>query len=185
MARLNIPTKATNDEFSATELNSIVTAIQNLQGEKGYGTYFDTSKTALAPQIITSGGFVAIENNKGNVIEGNLPYGVTTLYNGTKITPPVANAQFQAYVSFFAKTSNKDTFFDFGIDIGGTSGVIFKTVDRFIKGDNVYEKYTIPVNGYMGDAFLANGGIPKIEVNTGTVSIYDATFFVGIVSQPQ
>ena len=185
MSLLDIPTKITGEYVNAEEFNQVVAAIQKLQGEKGYGTYFDTSKTALAPQVITAGGFVALENNKGNAIEGSLPYGVTTLYDGTKITPPQTSVQFQAYISFYAKTSNKDAFFDFGIDIGGVAGEIFRSVERFVKGANVYEKYTITVNGFMGDDFLANGGVPKIEVSTGTVSVYDTTFFIGIISQPQ
>ena len=89
MAIINIPTKNTGDNLTAAEFNELTNAVKSLQGEKGFGFYTDTLNTILSPQLITSGSAVAIQNNKGQVFEPSLPTGVTTLYDGTGITPPL------------------------------------------------------------------------------------------------
>jgi len=93
MALINIPTKSTGDTFTATELNTIVSAIQSLQSEKGHAVYFDGEYTDTTPQLINSNDYVAISNNKATLNESFLPYGVATLYDGTKIIPPSSMVQ--------------------------------------------------------------------------------------------
>ena len=185
MAIINIPTKNTGDNLTAAEFNELANAVKSLQGEKGFGFYTDTLNTILSPQLITSGSAVAIQNNKGQVFEPSLPTGVTTLYNGTGITPPSANGQFQAYIAFIGRSSTNNNSFRVSIDIGGTLGEIFPTIETFVKGTNIYQPYSIKINGYMGSTFLANTGIPKIEVTSGTMEIYGASMYVGILSQVQ
>lgn len=41
----------------------------------------------VAPFVVNEGVFTALPNNKGSVIESQLPDGTTTLYNGSRMTP--------------------------------------------------------------------------------------------------
>jgi hypothetical protein len=186
MALLNIPTKSTGDTFTATELNTIVSAIQGLQSEKGHAVYFDDEYTESVPQVISGASYVAIENNKANLVETYLPYGVTTLFDGTKIIPPSTGTGFSAYVSFYAKSSGANSYFEFGIDIDGTFNEIFNNAKQTVKGANTYQPYYIPINGYMLDTFVANGGVPKLKPKSGdTISIYGTVFYINVGYQQQ
>ena len=186
MALLNIPSKSTGDQFTAAELNEIVEAVKNLQSEKGHAVYFDEEFTEGTPQVISGTEYVAVSNNKATVIETYLPYGITSLYDGTKLIPPSTGAGFSGYVFFFAKSNKNDSYFDFGIDIGGASNEIFRDVNIIVKGLNVYQPYYMPINGFMLDTFVANGGIIKIKPKVGDIiSVYGATFFLEIGYQQQ
>lgn len=186
MALLDITEKATGEFVTATEFNKVVDAIKKLQSEKGHAVYFDTEYTESVPQVITGTQFVPISNNMGNKVETYLPYGVDSLYDGTKILPPSLGAGWSAYVSFIAKSSSQNSYFDFGVDIDGTFNEIFKNVEPTIRGSNIYQSYYLPINGYMLDTFLQNGGVPKIKPKSGdTVSLYATTFFINIGYQQQ
>ncbi len=186
MALLDIPTKSTGDTLTAIELNNIVTAVKKLQGEKGYGVYFDTEYTDINPQVITGSEFIALENNKGSVVETYLPDGVATLYDGTKIVPASVGSGLNAYVSFIAKSSSQNSYLEFGVDIDGTFNEIFKNIETTVRGANTYQPYYLPINGYMLDTFNANGGVVKIKPKSGdTISIYNTTFFVHVNYQQQ
>ena len=186
MALLNIPTKSTGDTFTATELNTIVNAIKSLQSEKGHAVYYDGQYTLESPQEISGSSFVAIGNNAETAIETFLPYGVDTLYDGEKILPPSVGSSFTAYIIFTAKANSANAFFELGIDIGGSLGVIFKNSKQLIKGNNTYQDYYIPINGFMADTFTSNGGIIKLLPSTGdTISIYGTRFFINIGYQQQ
>jgi len=186
MAILNIPEKSSGQTFTATELNEIVTAIKKLQSEKGHAVYFDTEFTEASPQVITSDDYVVLSNNKGNSVESFLPYGTTTLYDGGEIIPPVVGAGFSGYISFFAKVNSNNSYFDIGIDIGGTFNEIFQNANALIRGANVYQPYYLPINGYMLDTFNANNGVVKIRVKSGnTLSVYGTTFFLNVGYQQQ
>lgn len=186
MALLNIPSKTTGDQLTANELNAIVEAIKKLQSEKGHAVYFDNEFTDVAPQVISGNEYVAVLNNKATAIETYLPYGVDTLYDGTKLIPPSTGAGFTAYVFFFAKSNANNSHFDFGVDIGGASNEIFKDVNIVVKGVDVYQPYYMPLNGFMLDTFVANGGTIKIKPKSGdTISIYGSTFYLNIGYQQQ
>ena len=186
MALINIPTKATGDTFTATELNSIVEAIKSLQSEKGHAVYFDTEYTEESPQVFTGDEYLPVSNNKGSFVETYLPYGVSSLYDGTKITPPSTGAGVSAYVSFYAKANATNSYFDFGVDIGGDFDEIFKNTKTTIRGSNTYQPYYLPINGYMLDTFNTNGGIVKIRPKSGnTISVYGVVFHININYQQQ
>lgn len=186
MALLDIPSKSTGDTLSATEFNQVVNAIKKLQSEKGHAVYFDTEYTESVPQAISGTDYVAIQNNKGTSVETYLPYGVTTLYDGTKFIPPSTGAGFSAYVFFYAKSTGANSYFEFGIDIDGTFNEIFKNTKETIKGANTYQPYYLPINGYMLDTFLANGGVVKLKPKSGdTISVYGTTFYINIGYQQQ
>lgn len=186
MALINIPTKSTGENVTASEFNELVTAIKNLQSEKGHAVYFDTEYTENTPQVISGSEYVVLENNKGNSVETYLPYGVNTLYDGTKLIPPSLGSGFGGYISFIAKSSQNNSYFDVGIDIDGTFNEIFKNAQTVIRGANTYQPYYLPINGYMLDTFNANGGVVKIKPKDGsTISIYATTFFFNIGYQKQ
>lgn len=186
MAIIDIVTKQTGDLVTADEFNSLVTAVKNLQGEKGHAVYFDTEYTAENPQVFTGTEFLPVSNNKGNFVETYLPANVTTLYDGTKILPPSTGAGFTAYVSFTAKASATNSYFELGVDIDGTFNEIFQNAQTVIRGSNTYQNYYIPINGYMLDTFNTNGGVLKLKPKTNnTISVYNTTIYVNVGYQAQ
>lgn len=142
----------------------------------GYAVYFDTQYTEAAPLNVTAvSGAVTLPNNAGNVID-QLPVGVTSLYDSVsgKITPDTELDRLTITVRLLAKTSaTQGASLNFGIDIGGSFGIIFPDDRLFIKGSNVEQAFNFVMPGYSGATFLANGGIPKITSVGGTASIYN------------
>ena len=136
-----------------------------------FGAYQDTLATESNPQEIPADGFQTLLNNKGIVLVERL-MGANTLFNNNKITPNKDGDILSGYVSFIAKSSSPNTSFEFGIDIGGAFGVVFKSTFRTAQAQGVYRPYTVPINGYCLDTFLANGGTPVIRSNAGTLSVY-------------
>lgn len=189
MAVINIPTKNTNDNLTASEFNEVVTAIKLLQESTGYGVYFDNEFTDATPQpIVGDGNFVQLKNNAGSSISTYLPKVNSVpfeLYDGTDIKVPSLGSSWDGYMSFYAKSSNSNTYFTIGIDIDGSFNEIFSGVDTFPRGADTYHPFYIPLNGYMLDTFLNNGGTPKINVQNGrTVDVYGMTLYINIQKQP-
>lgn len=143
----------------------------------GWAQYKDTVYTAASTFAITAGaGFTALPNNKGVVIESYLPQGVTTFYNGTVITPENEGDYYIFTLRMNAKCAHANGIFEFGIDIGGAQGIIFKETLLFSKGAGVEHAFSIDANGFTGTTFLANGGTIKISPIVGNITIYDIEY---------
>lgn len=188
MSYLNIPAKNTGDTLSSAEFNSIVEAIQNLQKAFGWASYIDTQYNSSSPQLIVGNDtYVTIANNAGSKIDTYLPYGVDKLYDEStnKIVSETVGRTFNGYISFKAKNNKKNGVISFGIDIGGAQGIILEQDLLFPKDANTEHIFSIPINAYTLDTFVANGGVPKVKVSTGdTVSIYDTVIFINVLSKP-
>ena len=182
MAILNIPTKSTGDTFTATELNTIVEAIQENQRETGWAQYTATNYTSGSPLSISQGATEVIENNAGSTITSHLPYGVTSLYDETlfKITPQNIGDAYLIRVDFKAYTSSPSGLAEIQLNIGGAQGVISRRKITFPKGTGssnfISDSFTTAIHSL--DTFVANGGQLQVESFTGITSIYDINFVI-------
>lgn len=161
---------AVTDEQIQSALNTIL----------GYAVYFDTQYTSASPLVITQDATIPLPNNAGNIID-QLPDGVTTFYDSVtgKIIPDNAFDRLQITLRFLAKTSAANgASVNFGVDIGGTFGIIFPDSRPFIKGANTEQPFNFVMPGYTGATFLANGGLPTITSLGGNTSIYDIELHV-------
>ena len=148
--------------------------------ETGWASYVDNQYTVGSPLSITSGTTVTLTNNAATTITSNLPIGVTAFYNNStsKITPAGIGDAYGISIRFKAKSSSASDYFDFGIDVGGSVGVIFKQTKAFLKGANTEMSFDINVNAYTLSTFVSNGGLIKITAGNGTMSVYDIIFDV-------
>lgn len=161
---------ATNDNVSfRTALEGSTT---------GWATYVDNAYTVGSPFAIASGVTSTLPNNAASSIANNLPIGVTSFYNSgtSKIIPASLGDTYNFAIRFKAKTTATTDFLDFGIDIGGAIGVVFKESKVFLKGANTEMDFVFTVPAYVQSTFLANGGLIKITAHTGDLSIYDIVF---------
>ena len=165
--------------FTSIISNSTVFSIV---GDKATGTgwasYSDGLYTLASPLSIAPGVTVTLTNNAATSIKSQLPVGVTDFYNSatSKITPGSVGDGYGISVRFKAKSTSVSDFFDFGIDIGGTQGVIFKQTRTFIKGANTEVAFDISINAFSLTTFIANGGLVKITAGNGTMSVYSVVY---------
>lgn len=145
----------------------------------GWASYGDTVYTVGSPFVVNSGVTATLGNNGATVMNSQLPYGVTSWYNGTtnKFTPTSDGDYYLWTIRFKAKnTASLNAYFDIGIDVGGSLGVIFKETKLFVKGAGVEQDFTIVIPGFSGSTFVPNGGIPKVTSYGGNSSFYDITY---------
>ena len=144
----------------------------------GWAQYMDTAYTSTSPFDIADGSFVTLPNNAGSKIETYLPVGVTALYDSTagKITPKAIGDYNTISIRFKAVASTSTTHLDFGIDIGGTPGVIFGDIKVFPKGAGVEHSFSISCPGFSLGTFVANGGVVKLGASGGDIEVYNIEF---------
>jgi hypothetical protein len=137
--------------------------IDSMRGT-GWASYSDTQYTEASPFSVPDNGTTySLPNNAGTKIDAYLPFGVTSFYNVT--------------IRFKAKNdAAQGGFFNFGIDIGGSLGIIFKESVIFAKGANIETSFSIDTPGYSLTTFVANGGVIKITSGSGNITIYDIEY---------
>ena len=127
-----------------------------------------------------------LPNNAGTSITDYLPQCAigTGFYDGTYITPCTVGDYYILTVRFTARHSlGLSGVFEFGVDIGGAVGVIFRQVQSMPKGAGTDNFYSLAIPFYSLDTFLANGGRVQItQVAGGTLSIFDIEYQVALVS---
>lgn len=150
----------------------------------GWASYGDTVYTSVSPFTVLENATSTLPNNAGTVINSHLPVGTASFYNSgtSKITPTRSGDYNIITVRFNAECSHIDTAMDFGIDIGGSQGVIFKDVKVFPKGNGVTHPFSFVCPGYSLDTFIANGGLVKITAVNGDIDIYDIEYQIARVS---
>lgn len=146
----------------------------------GWASYRGTAYTFASPFTILDGVTSAIPNNAGNVINNQLPSGVTSFYDSAsgKITPELVGDYYIHTIRLKASTTAvMGGHADFGIDIGGALGIVFKETVIFAKGANIEHNFAFVCPGYAIETFIANGGIPKLTaLGGGDVKVYDVEF---------
>lgn len=151
----------------------------------GWARYVGDKYTVSSPFTIAQGVTSTLPNNAASKIETYLPFGITSFYDGNKITPAKVGDYYIFTIRFKAKGTNTNSVFNFGIDIGGSLGIIFPETILFPKGANTEQKFSIDATGYSLDTFLSNGGLVKITAVTGNISIYDIEFQITRVTTPE
>ena len=176
----------TRQELEA--LRALVSALAAGAAKKttGWASYSDTTYTTGSPFTIASGVSAYLPNDAGTSITDYLPHCAigTGFYDGTYITPCTVGDYYILTVRFTARHSlGLSGTFEFGVDIGGAMGVIFKQVQSMPKGAGNDNFYSLAVPFYSLDTFLANGGRVQItQVAGGTLSIFDIEYQVALVS---
>jgi hypothetical protein len=181
MAVINVPSKSSGDTFFSEECNQIVEAIKLLQQNTGYGLYSDDSKTELAPQVISSGGFEAVINNAALKDESHLPIvgGVPfSLYDGNKVLGSQDGAKISFYIRFRASINSNDSSFQIAFDVGNVEPDLI-SVETVPRGQNVYHDYLVSASTRVSDSFFANGAILKFQCDD-VLSVYGVTFFTSV-----
>tara|TARA_R110001592_G_C13193009_1_gene753659 strand:+ start:956 stop:1510 length:555 start_codon:yes stop_codon:yes gene_type:complete len=144
--------------------------------QQGWARYVDTQYDVNTPFVIAEDAFIPLPNNAGEIINSQLPIGVDSFYDPLLgvILPDTDLDKLRFTFRFKAKTdAPSGGQLGFGIDIGGSLGVIFKDSRLFIKGANVEQDFTFDIGGYTGSTFLTNKGTPLIGAIRGNASIYD------------
>lgn len=140
----------------------------------GWAQYADTDYTSESPFSANDGVEVALPNNAGTGITDFLPTGVAALYDPIlqRITPKAIGDYQTITVRFKARASVASSYLDFGIDIGGSQGVIFRETKVFAKGADVEHSFAFVVPGYSLNSFVTNGGQVKVTPGGGDVELY-------------
>ena len=162
-------------DFSIIEQLSIAKTIGS-----GWAQYSDTSQTSGSPQVVNQGVTANLINNAGNVIESELPEGVTSLYDGSLITPENSGDAYLLRINMTAFTSSQNGVLEIALDIGGVQGVILAKDFSFPRGTglanarDISETFLI----YSLGTFVANGGTIKVTSVVGDTSVYDVNYVI-------
>lgn len=160
------------------KLNDVIEVVNT---NTGWGQYADTQYTDVSPFVVNAGVFTALPNNKGSVIESQLPDGTTTLYNGSRMTPDASGDGYILRVGFKAACSSNNGGFILSGDISATgdgSIPIFTESVRVLRGANTPQTYSVSANIYSLNTFLANGAAINFEAVTGNFEIYDIVYVI-------
>lgn len=150
------------------------------KGLTGHAFYGSTTGTQASPIVISQGSTQVI-NFDTVIYEDYLPDGATTFFTGGRVTPQSVGDTYQIGIRFYAASSVNDGGFSLNIDIsaaGDGSILVSQKSERMIRGNNQFEYYTIDLNVFSRDTFVANGGLINLEAVDGNISIYDATLFI-------
>lgn len=149
----------------------------------GWALYRDASGT---PVTVTEGNEVLLSNNAGDNIESSLPEGITSLYDGSRITPGASGDFYIVRVSFDGYSSNNNGAFSVSMDIsaaGDGSIEISRIPVRMLRGaGSMNEKfYTVTFPVYALDTFKTNGASVRIEAVDGDLTFSNAQFLIARV----
>lgn len=152
----------------------------------GWAQYFDTQYTDVSPFTLADGVTATLPNNAGSKIEDYLPQNVGPFYNPVtqKITPAKVGDYNILTVRFRGIATHINTSIDFGVDIGGTQGVIFRDVKVFPRGAGVIHDYAFVCPGFSLATFIANGGLIKVGAMGGDIEIYNIEYQFARVHSP-
>lgn len=159
--------------------NENLTTLGQIKSRDGWASYSTTAYTNASPFTVAPNTTVTLPNNANNSITSDLPLGVTAFYNGTtnKITPVAVGDAYTVNVRFKARTTMNNDYLTLFIDIGaGTQ--INAEAKQFLKGANTEQAFSFTMPIFTLATFVANGGEIKVSSNSGTISIYDVTFYI-------
>lgn len=149
----------------------------------GWAQYSDDQYTSASPQVVNQGVTAVLGNNAASTITAHLPPGITSLYDGTKITPQNNGDAYLLRVNFKAFTSSQNGVLELALDIGGAQGVILSDDVAFPRGTGAANVRDITRTFliYSLGTFIANGGEIKVTSVTGNTSIYETTYVISRV----
>ena len=174
MAQINIPNSGLWSSIAAS-LNSNFDERYN---STGWAFYSDTQYTDLSPFTVNQGVTSSAPNNKGTVIETQLPAGVTTFYDGSVITPENANDFYNIGIRFACTSSVQEGAIAVKLDIGGSQGVISSESRRLARGAGSTNTFEINFSVFTGSTFIANGGTVQFESITGNTDFWFISYLI-------
>lgn len=168
-----------SDSLSPDEVQSIINS------NTGWASYSDSAHTSVSPLVVTEGNTAVITNNAANIINSQIPTGVSSFYDNAsnKITPERSGDAYMLRVDFSAFTSSQSGLATLELDIGAPQNEILRRGFTFPKGTGLANSIELSTSSliYTLDTFLTNGGSIEIRSDTGTTSIYDVTFLISRV----
>jgi len=160
--------------ISAEEVQAIIAT------KTGWAQYEDDQYTQVSPLVVNSGVESNLSNNAANVIDFQLPVGVTSLYDPVtnKMTPAKSGDGYLLRIGFEAYSSSQNGYGEVHLDIGGTLGRILTIPITFKKGAGLSNSQSFVVTEFLYslDTFIENGGLITFESIDGNSSIYDISF---------
>ena len=148
-----------------------------LFGRTGWAQYDDTQYTSGSPFSILADTDTVLPNNKGGVIESQMPTDITTMYDGTVITGRNGDGILITVDCFVVPTNVGTTSIDLWFDIGGSVGELYRRVITFPKGTGEVRPINFTVSGYTLGTWETNGA--KVYVNAnGPADIYGIRYVI-------
>lgn len=184
-AEVNIIDVYASDGFAPVKYDKpTATAIRNDVQGTGWAQYQDTQYTQGSPFTVAQGVTSPLPINGINSITTHLPEGVTSLYNGTRITPDLVGDFYDVRVSFRGSASINNGGFTIDIDIsaaGDGSNIVASCPVRMLSGSGSERVYTVNVPVYSLNTFVANGGLIRVSAENGNITLYNATLVIARV----
>lgn len=174
---INIPTSG----VWATISNALNLNFESAEGETGYAVYDDTQYTVSNPLVVGAGTTINLPNNAGVVINDQLPAGVATFYDGTRIVSDDPRAAYILRVNFTILNSSQTGATSIVVDIsaaGDGSIAILNRSSTLVRGANTAQPSSFSELFFSRETFVANGAIVKFESLVGTSSIYDIRYTI-------
>ena len=144
----------------------------------GWAQYDDTTYTTGAALALADGVSVDLPNDKGSVIESQMPVDIVTMYDGTVIPGRNGDGILVAIEFKVRPTSVAVTRIRTSIDIGGAIGEIFTREFTLSKGNGVEHYFSSSTAGYTLGTWETNGGTPKIVSLGGAAEVYDIRYII-------
>tara|TARA_R110000772_G_scaffold27585_3_gene70054 strand:+ start:2187 stop:2726 length:540 start_codon:yes stop_codon:yes gene_type:complete len=155
----------------------VITGGSATSDDTGWGNYSDTEYTSGSPFSIVADTDTVLPNNKGSVLEGQLPSDVTTFYDGTVITGQNGDSILITVDMKATPTSAGATYIEVWFDIGGAVGELYRRIISFPKGQGQLRPINFTVSGYTLGTWEANGATAYVRCN-GTAEIYDIRYVI-------
>lgn len=177
MALINIPDSGIWSSI-ASALNS---NFSNLFGRTGYATYNDTQYTIGNPLVVGAGVTVDFPNNAAVSLTDQLPVGVASLYNGTRLISDDNRAAYMIRITFTIANSSQTGSFELDADIsaaGDGSIPILSRTTALARGANTPQPVSYTEMYFSRDTFVANGALLQFTSITGTSSVYDINYVI-------
>ena len=177
---INIPeTGLWSTIASALNLN-----FASVEGATGYATYTDTQYTQANPLVITAGAVVNMPNNASISLSDQIPSGVASLYNGSRLVSNDARAAYIIRVGFTVSSTSQTGAIGLVADIStagdGSTPIINKSL-ALIRGANTPYPIVFSELYFSRETFVSNGAILLFESITGDSSIYDISYVIAKV----
>lgn len=182
LSQSDTPSSYAGQALKVARVNAAETALELVDVEitqpTGWASYSDSQYTSGSPFVVSSGATVNLPNDAATVIDSFVPPGVTTLYDGTVITPENIGDAYEIRIDFKTSNNNVSGLADLILDIGAPQNEILRRTFSFPKGSGTTFDYSTTTAFYSLSTFVANGGTIKINSITGDTSIWDISYTI-------
>lgn len=177
MALINIP----DSGLWASIASAINSNFTTLDERTGYVTYVDTQYTVGSPLVVSQGTTIDFPNNAGTSLSDQLPAGVTSLYDGTRLVSNDNRAAYNIRISFTISNSSQTGAFELNADISAAGDVSIPILSRttaLARGSNTPQPISYTELYFSRDTFVSNGALMRFTSIAGTSSVYDIVYVI-------